>query len=124
MTPRRFRKGGIVLRFLLAIVLLIALGAGAAYFSLTIPYRGFAKPVILDFPRGTSTAEMANQLAQSGVIRYPWQFKFPGAPEPGHVSDHRQRTRVDQIELTYAVQLLRDCSHLVNPSCKKWRLEP
>jgi cell division protein YceG involved in septum cleavage len=74
MTPRRFRKGGIVLRFLLAIVLLIALGAGAAYLSLTIPYRGFAKPVILDFPRGTSTAEMANQLAQSGVIRYPWQF--------------------------------------------------
>jgi len=74
MTPRRFRKGGIVLRFLLAIVLLIALGAGAAYLSLTVPYRGFAKPVILDFPRGTSTAEMANQLAQSGVIRYPWQF--------------------------------------------------
>src|SRR5256885_14171316 len=74
MTPRRSRKGGIVLRFLLAIVLLIALGTGAAYFSLTIPYRAFAKPVILDFPRGTSTAEMANQLAQSGVIRYPWQF--------------------------------------------------
>jgi cell division protein YceG involved in septum cleavage len=74
MTPRRGRKGGIVLRFLLAIVLLAALGAGAAYFSLTLPYRGFAKPVILDFPRGTSTSEMASQLAQSGVIRYPWQF--------------------------------------------------
>ena len=82
MTPRRFRKGGIVLRFLLAIVLLIALGAGAAYFSLTIPYRGFAKPVILDFPRGTSTAEMANQLAQSGVIRYPWQFLIVRALRP------------------------------------------
>jgi UPF0755 protein len=74
MTPLRFRKGGIVLRFLLAIVLLIVLGTGAAYLSLTMPYRGFAKPVILDFPRGTSTAEMANQLAQFGVIRYPWQF--------------------------------------------------
>jgi UPF0755 protein len=82
MTPRPFCKGGIVLRFLLAIVLLIALGAAGAYFSLTTPYRGFAKPVILDFPRGTSTAEMASQLAQSGVIRYPWQFLVVRALRP------------------------------------------
>src|ERR1700676_578262 len=74
MTPRGSPEGGIILRFLLAIVLVIALGAGAAYLSLTLPYRGFSKPVILDFPRGTPTAEMANQLAQAGVIRYPWQF--------------------------------------------------
>jgi UPF0755 protein len=74
MTSRLVRKGGIIFRFLLSIVLLVALGAGAAYFSLTLPYRGFEKPVILDFPRGTSTAEMGRELAQSGVIRYPWQF--------------------------------------------------
>ena len=74
MTSHRDSTGGIVLRLLLAVVLLVALGAVAAYWSLTLPYRGFSKPVILDFPRGTSTAEMANQLAQSGVIRYPWQF--------------------------------------------------
>jgi len=74
MRLRRVRKGGVILRLLLGIVLLIALGGGAAYVSLTLPYRGFSKPVILDFPRGTSTAEMASELAQSGVIRYPWQF--------------------------------------------------
>jgi UPF0755 protein len=74
MTLGRSSKGGIILRVLLAVVMLAVLGAGAAYVSLTLPYQGFSKPVILDFPRGTSTAEMANQLAQSGVIRYPWQF--------------------------------------------------
>src|SRR5579864_1581013 len=74
MTGQRSRKGGVILRFLVAMALLIALGAGAAYLSLTLPYRGFSKPVILDFPRGTSTAEMANELAEAGVIRYAWQF--------------------------------------------------
>jgi len=71
---RRSIKGGIILRLLLAILLLIAVGAGAAYLSLTLPYRSFSQPVILDFPRGTSTSEMASVLAQSGVIRYRWQF--------------------------------------------------
>ena len=82
MRLRHSRHGGMILRFLLVIVLLIALGAGAAYFSLTVPYRGFPKPVILDFPRGTSTAEMAHELAQSGVIRYPWQFLAVRALRP------------------------------------------
>ena len=74
MTLRHSSKGGIIPRLLVAIVILIALGAGAAYLSLTLRYRSFSKPVILDFPRGTSTAEMAKQLAESGVIRYSWQF--------------------------------------------------
>ncbi len=82
MTHRRSRNGGVILRLLLAIVLLIALGAGAAYVSLTLPYRGFSKPVILDFPRGTSTSTMAAELAQSGVIRYPWQFLAVRALRP------------------------------------------
>jgi UPF0755 protein len=62
--------------------LLIALGAAAAYYSLTRPYGAFLEPVILDFPRGTSAAEMANQLAQSGVIRYSWQFLAVRALRP------------------------------------------
>ena len=82
-TLRHSAQGGIILRLLLAIVLLGMLGAGAAYLSLTLPYRSFAKPVILDFPRGTSTSEMANQLAHSGVIRYPWQFLAVRALRPG-----------------------------------------
>ena len=79
----RGTSGGIILRLLAVIVLLIALGAGLAYLSLTLPYRAFSKPVILDFPRGTTTSEMANQLAQSGVIRYPWQFLAVRVLRPG-----------------------------------------
>ncbi len=79
---RLTRKGGIILRLLLALVVLVALGAVAGYLSLTLPYRGFSKPVILDFPRGTSTSEMAAELAQSGVIRYSWQFLAVRALRP------------------------------------------
>ncbi len=74
MTARRSLAGGVILRLLLGIVVLIALGSGAAYFSLSRPYQSFQKPVILDFPRGTSTAAMAEDLAEAGVIRYRWQF--------------------------------------------------
>ena len=74
MSRHHRSSGGIVLRLLLAVILLVALGAGAAYFSLTLQYGGFRKPVIVDFPRGTSAAAMADELAASGVIRYSWQF--------------------------------------------------
>ena len=42
--------------------------------SLNTAYQGFRDPVILDFPKGTSTQAMADELAQHGVIRYSWQF--------------------------------------------------
>ena len=74
MTARCARKGGIILRLALVLALLLALGAGAAYVSLSLPYRAFRQPVILDFPHGTSTAGMAAQLADAGVIRFRWQF--------------------------------------------------
>jgi UPF0755 protein len=61
-------------RLILALVVLSIIGAGLAYLSLNITYQGFRDPVILDFPKGTSTQAMAEQLAQSGVIRYAWQF--------------------------------------------------
>ena len=83
MTAHRSSAGGIILRLFLVLVLLIALGVGAAYVSLISPYRGFQQPVILDFPKGTTTAEMASQLADSGVIRYAWQFLIARALQPG-----------------------------------------
>lgn len=42
--------------------------------TLAMAYQGFASPVILDFPKGTSTVAMARELADAGVVRYPWQF--------------------------------------------------
>lgn len=61
-------------RILSALLLLGLVAASAAYLSLNANYQGFHQPVILDFPKGTSTQAMADELAQNGVIRYSWQF--------------------------------------------------
>jgi UPF0755 protein len=61
-------------RLVLAVIILGGIAAGLAYLSLNVTYQGFRDPVILDFPKGTSTQAMAEQLAQNGVIRYSWQF--------------------------------------------------
>jgi UPF0755 protein len=46
------------------------------------PYKGFHDELYLDFLKGTSTKAMANQLAEAGVIRYPWQFLVVRAMHP------------------------------------------
>jgi UPF0755 protein len=70
-------------RLIFALVLLAVLGAGLAYVSLYATYQGFHQPVILDFPKGTSTPAMAEELAQNGVLRYSWQFLLTRALNPG-----------------------------------------
>ncbi len=74
MKSRASRSGGVLLRLLAIVVFLTASVAGIASFSLMVAYQGFATPVILEFPKGTSTSAMATQLADAGVIRYRWQF--------------------------------------------------
>ena len=51
--------------------------------SLGTAYQGFGAPVILEFPKGTSTQTMADELARSGVIRYSWQFLLARALHSG-----------------------------------------
>lgn len=68
------------LRYLIAVLILAAI---AAYMSVYAPYRGFREPVILEFPKGTGAATMAEELAQNGVIRYSWQFLMARAVHPG-----------------------------------------
>ena len=52
-----------------------AAGAGAwTWNQLSQPYRGFSKPVMLEFRRGASTREMAAELARNGVVRDSWLF--------------------------------------------------
>jgi UPF0755 protein len=72
-----------MMRLLSAIVLLAVIVAGLAYMSLNTNYQGFGAPVILDLPKGTSSQAMANELAQSGVIRYSWQFLLARALNSG-----------------------------------------
>lgn len=64
----------VLFRLTLALLLLVLIAAGALYVSLNVPYQGFREPVIVEFPKGTSTRAMADQLAENGVIRYSWQF--------------------------------------------------
>jgi len=54
-----------------------------AYYSLQARYAAFQNPVILDFPIGTTTSAMAQQLADAGVVHYPWQFLVVRAIDPG-----------------------------------------
>lgn len=73
----------IALRLVSVFVLLGAIAAGLAYLSLNARYQGFREAVILDFPKGTTTREMAEELAQNGVIRYSWQFLMARALNSG-----------------------------------------
>ena len=70
-------------RLLLVVVMLALVVAGVAYVSLYAAYQGFHEPVIVDFPKGTSTQAMAEELEQKGVIRYSWQFLMARALQPG-----------------------------------------
>jgi UPF0755 protein len=70
-------------RLLLAVLFVAFIAAALAYGSLKATYQGFHEPVILDFPKGTSTRAIADQLAESGVVRYSWQFLFSRALNPG-----------------------------------------
>jgi len=65
---------------ILALVLLVA--AGFVVFSVHSPYSGANGEVYLDFPKGTSTRAMADELTKAGVIRYPWQFLAARALRP------------------------------------------
>ncbi len=70
-------------RLLFALVFLACIAAGITYLSLNATYQGFHEPVIVDFPKGTSTQAMAEELAQKGVIRYSWQFLMARALNRG-----------------------------------------
>jgi UPF0755 protein len=63
-----------LLSALAVLVLIVAAVAAYAGFRLTLPYRGFAGEIYLDFPRGTSAGRMADMLAESGVIPTRWDF--------------------------------------------------
>lgn len=81
MTRRR-SAGGCLVRLLIILFLLIAIVAAAGAYIVLTPYRGFKDPVFLDFSRGTSTATMANELANAGVIRWPQAFLLVRALQP------------------------------------------
>ncbi len=63
-------------------VLLAAGLVGAALYSLQSPYRGFEGDLFLQFPKGSGTRAIAQNLADAGVVRYAWQFWLVRAIHP------------------------------------------
>ncbi len=73
-------------RWLFRIVLLLLVFAAAAgaigYFRLAKPFRGFEGERMLNITRGTSTREIARQLAEAGVIENEYLFLAARAIQP------------------------------------------
>lgn len=57
----------------LAALAALAAGGAAAYL-LSEPYQGFQGETFTRFAHGTGAMEMGRQLADAGVIRWPWEF--------------------------------------------------
>lgn len=63
-----------MIRLLKILVIVAILAAGVLYYFLIRPYAGFHGETFVDIPKGASTPTIAQLLADSGVIEYPWQF--------------------------------------------------
>lgn len=72
------KKGGCLSRAgalaLFAAAVLILLAAALANYWFLGPYRGFQTQAFVDIDRGVSSRQIADELAQKGVIRAPWVF--------------------------------------------------
>ena len=63
-----------ILRSLGVLVLLGVAAAGYAVYRVGQPYGDFREPVFVEFPRGTGSQAMAEQLVRAGVVRSRWDF--------------------------------------------------
>ncbi len=66
---------------LIAVVLVLGLVGVGTYF-VTAPFQGFTNETFVKIDRGTTTREIGEALAQSGVIRYPWELWIQRALHP------------------------------------------
>ncbi len=70
------------LRRIAVLLMLAFVLAAGVLISLEVPYRNFAGTTYVRFDRGSGTVAMARALAQSGVVRYAWQFWLTRAFNP------------------------------------------
>lgn len=66
----------------LVLALAAAVAAGLGYRMLSRPYQDFGEERMLEIPHGSSTREIARQLAESGVIENEWYFLAARALRP------------------------------------------
>jgi len=61
----------------------VIMGAVWVQSRMNARYKGFAEPVFVEFERGTSTEQMAAELASKGVIESAWVFEAVRAMHRG-----------------------------------------
>lgn len=69
-------------RLFIILLLLVALGAGAAWYAVGRPSKGYDKEAFVDIPPGTATGGIALLLKKQGVIQAEWQFLAARALQP------------------------------------------
>ena len=97
----------ILFRGALALGVLLVLAGAYAASHLQSPYRGFSEPVFLEVKRGTSTAEMAGELARTGVIEAPWVFMLSRALNRSvrlQAGEYRFATPASPLEILHRIQ--------------------
>jgi UPF0755 protein len=62
------------LRWLAVLVLVAAAGAGYVAYRLSRAYSAFGEETFVEFPKGTSTYQLAGLLQKAGVIEHDWEF--------------------------------------------------
>ena len=87
-------------KLLVAVLLLLAVGGGALYYSLGMPYAAYDKEAFVVIPPRTSTQEIADLLQNAGVVRAGWQFLAARALKDGKANAapskarHRRESRL------------------------------
>ncbi len=71
-----------LLRWLAVLLLVVALAAGYIAYRLSRPYAAFGEETFVEFPRGTSTSQIAGLLEKVGVIERDWEFLAARALHP------------------------------------------
>lgn len=90
----------LVRRFAALAILLVA-GAGYVAWELNRPYAAFSAETFIEFPKGTSTIDMARTLAASGVIPHAWAFLAARAVHP------RRKLQAGEYRFTQPASVLR-----------------
>ncbi len=65
------------------LVFVVALIVAAGAWPIWTPYQGFSAERFIEIPRGMPATSIARELADQGVIRFPWQFILVRAIRPG-----------------------------------------
>jgi UPF0755 protein len=100
-----------VFRWLIRIIVLLLVLAAAAgatgYYWLSQPFRGFDGERMLEVVHGTSSRDIARQLADAGVVESEWMFLAARALQPGVILQAGEYRFLDAANVWQIIDRLR-----------------